>query len=95
MNQTSESCIFPATLTSEYIEVAPGEDKIPRSVVLDKNCEELDFPCLLSKSQFRYTTEHETKLSPVKYSNQRLLIKNRYFHSVWIIFFLFSLFCNN
>ena len=25
----SESCIFPAALTREYIEIAPGEDKYP------------------------------------------------------------------
>ena len=27
-----ESCIFPAALTGGYIEIAPVEDKIPRSI---------------------------------------------------------------
>ena len=85
----SESCILPAVLTSEYIEIAPVEDKIPRRVILDKNCEELAFPHLLSKSQFRYTTERETKLSPVKYLNQRLLnYKQIFSSSVDYIFFI-------
>ena len=81
--------MFPAVLTSEYIETAPGEDKIPRSVILDKNCEKLAFPHLLSKGQFGYTTEPETKLSPVKYFNQRLLnYKQIFSSSVDYIFFV-------
>ena len=48
----SESYTFPAVLTSEYIEIAPGKDKITRSVILDKSCEEFSFPRLLSKGQF-------------------------------------------
>ena len=70
----SESFIFPAALTSEFSEIAPGEDKIPRSVILNKSCQELTSPHLLSKGQFGCTTKRETKLSPVKYFNQRLLI---------------------
>ena len=89
----SESCIFPAVLTSEYIENAPGEDKITKSVILDKNCEELVFPHLLGKGQFGYTTEHETKLSPVKYFNQRLLNYKQVFSSSvdYILFVQFVL----
>ena len=68
-----ESCIFSAVLTSEYIEIAPAEDKIPRTIILFKNCEELAFPHLLSKGQFGCTTKRETKFSPPKYFNQRLL----------------------
>lgn len=60
------------TLTSEYIEIAPGHVKISRSRILNKICEELAFPHLLGKSQFGYKTEHETKLSLVKYFNQKL-----------------------
>ena len=66
----SESCIFPAELSSEYFEIAPGENKIPTSVILDENCEELVCPHLLSKGEFGYTTKRETKLSPVKYFNR-------------------------
>ena len=84
----SENCILPSALTREYIEIAPGEDKVPKIVILDKNCEELAFPHLLIKGQFVYTSERETKLSPVKYFNQRLLNHKQIFSScVDYIFF--------
>ena len=70
----SESCIFQAKLSSEYFEIAPGENKISASVILDENYEELVFPHLLSKSEFRFTAKRETKLPPVICFNQRLLI---------------------
>ena len=68
-------------LTSEYIEIAPGEDKVPRRVIWDKYCKELTFSHLLSKGKFGYTTELETKLSLVKYFNQRLLNYKQIFSS--------------
>ena len=69
----SESCAFPHSLTNEYIEIAPGEGKKPENIMLDKNCEELSFPHLLSKGKFGYQVERDVKLSPGKYFNQRLL----------------------
>ena len=36
-------------LSSEYIETATEGDKILRSVIVDKNCEELAFPHSLGK----------------------------------------------
>ena len=74
-------------LTSEYIEIAPEEETILRSLILDKNYEELAFPHLLSKRKFGYTTERETKLSPVKYFNQRLLNYKQIFSSSVVLFF--------
>ena len=44
-------------------------------MILDKNCEEF------SKGQFAYTTERETKSSPVKYFDQRLLNYKQIFSS--------------
>ena len=78
----SENCMFLIPLASEFIEIARGKDNL--NVVLNKSCEELSFPHLLKKGQFGYTTELETKLSPVEYFNQRFLIKttSRCFHSV-------------
>ena len=85
MNQilqvASKSCIFTALLTGEYIEIAPGEDKIPRSAILDKVCKELVFSDLLSKGQFGYITERETKLPRVKYFKQRSLNYKEIFSS--------------
>ena len=39
----------------------------------DKYCEELTFPVLFPKGEFRYTVECDVKLSPVKYFKTRLL----------------------
>ena len=39
-------------LSSEYIETATEGDKILRSVIVDKNCEELAFPHSLGKGSF-------------------------------------------
>ena len=91
----SESCIFPAELSSDHFEIAPGENKIPTSVILYKNCEDLAFAHLFSKGEFRYTAKHETKLSPVKYFNQRLLNYNQIISSCIDYIFLFSLFYNS
>ena len=70
--RASESCIFPAVLTSEYIEIAPGENEIPRSVILDKNCEEMAFPHLLSKGQFvlqQLNLNSKTNIAMKKFSS--------------------------
>lgn len=48
---------------------------MPRSVILDKNCERLAFPRWLNKSQFGYTTEPNILI--IDY-----LITSRYFHRV-------------
>ena len=58
---------------NEVFNIAPGENKHPVSLMMDKNCEELAFPVLFPKGQFGYTVEREIKLSPVKYFNARLL----------------------
>ena len=58
---------------NEVYNIAPGENKHPVSLMMDKNCEELAFPVLFPKGQFGYTVEREIKLSPVKYFNARLL----------------------
>ena len=85
----SESSIFPTLLQSQYFETAPAENKIPRSVILVKNYEELPFPHLLSKEQFRYKTDRKTRLLPVRYFNERLLnYKLIFSSSVDYIFFV-------
>ena len=72
----SESSIFPAVLTSEYIETAPREDKIPRSAILDKDCKELVIQ-LNVKQNYHLTN------SLIK----DYFIIRRYFHHWWIIYF--------
>ena len=84
---SNETCLqsvipdFPVTVQendevssgNEVYNIAPGENKHPVSLMMDKNCEELAFPVLFPKGQFGYTVEREIKLSPVKYFNARLL----------------------
>lgn len=57
---------------NEVYNIAPGENKHPVLFMMDKNCEELAFPVLFPKGEFRYTVERDVELSPVKYFNARL-----------------------
>ena len=59
--------------TAEEISIAPGRGKEPTSILNDKYCEELAFPCLFPKGKFDYKVEQKIKLSPVKYFNHCLL----------------------
>ena len=45
----------------------------PNSLVADDNCELLAFPYLFQTEKFVYDFQRDTKLSPVKHFNQRLL----------------------
>ena len=53
--------------------LAPGEGKIPYSLINDEKCEELAHPHLFPTGKFGYHVERDVKLSPSKYFNQRLL----------------------
>ena len=84
---TSETCLqsvipdYPVTVQhndnassgNEVYNIAPGENKHPVAIMMDKQCEELAFPVLFPKGQFGYTVDRDVKLSPVKYFNARLL----------------------
>ena len=61
------------SLGSEVYNIAPGENKHPLSLMMDKKCEELAFPALFPKGRFGFTHEQTIKMSPVKYFNARLL----------------------
>ncbi|XP_028413533.1 uncharacterized protein LOC114536369 [Dendronephthya gigantea] len=69
ITQNSKNC----SLGNEVYNIAPGENKHPVSLMMDKNCEELAFPVLFPKGRFGFTHERTIKLSPVKYFNARLL----------------------
>ena len=56
----------------EDLVIAPGEGMQPMSILMDEKCEELAHPYLFPTGKFGYKVERETKLSPVKYFNQRL-----------------------
>ena len=82
--QSNKNC----SLGNEVYNIAPGEKKHPISIMRDTKCEELAFPVLFPKRQFRYTDEREIKLSPVKYFNaQRLHYSGRFATNPEYLFF--------
>ena len=84
----AESFVMPPSLSNEYIEVEPGEDKIPQNILRDTNCEVLAFPTLLCTGKYGYDVDREIRLSPVKYFNQRLLnYKNIFSYCTDYIFY--------
>ena len=78
---SQKTMFVPNMTTTEQISIAPGERKKPTSILNDKYCEELAFPCLFPEGKFGYKVERKIKLSPVKYFNQRLLNHTQIFAS--------------
>ena len=68
-----ETLFLRNVLSSEEVNIAPGEGKQPKSMLNDEFCEELVFPYLFPRVRFGYKVEGDIKLSPTKYFNQRLL----------------------
>ena len=58
---------------NEIYDIAPGENKHPVSIMMDRYCEELAFPVLFPLGRFGYKRDRKIKLTPVKYFNARLL----------------------
>ena len=87
---SQETTFVPNLTTAEEISIASGDGKEPTSILNDKYCEELAFPCLFPKGKFGYKVERKIKLSPVKYFNQRLLNYTKIFASDPDIFFALS-----
>ena len=87
-----ETMFIPHTATSEKVNIAPREGKVPVSIFNDNFCEELAFPCLFSAEKFGYKVKRNLNLSPVKYFNQPLLnytqrITHKCLHQILIIYF--------
>ena len=68
-------------VNSEFIDIAPGKEKLPKSVLNDEHCEKLSFPHLFPTGKFGYKVRRKMPLSPVKYFNQRLLNYSQKFAS--------------
>ena len=60
-------------LDKENAVIAPGEGKVPLSVIDDEYCEELAHPHLFPTGKFGYNVKRDIHLTPTKYFNQRLL----------------------
>lgn len=71
--------------------IEPGEGYSTKRLPYDENCEELAFPQYFSKGKFGYTTERDTKLTPVKYFNEHLLTyKQQVCIKQWLYFLCIS-----
>ena len=77
-----ESLTMPLNTPDDLIELAPGENKTPQSILKDEFCEELAFPKLFPRGRFGYKVKRDVPLSPVKYFSQRLLNYTQRFASV-------------
>ena len=69
----TETMLISNVPQPENVTIAPGEGIQPMSILMDEKCEELAHPFLFPTGKYGYKVERETKLSPVKYFNQRLL----------------------
>ena len=76
-----ETLFITNVLSSEEVNIAPGEGKQPTSMLNDEFCEELAFQYLFPRGKFGYKIERDIKLSPIKCFNQRLLNYTRLFAS--------------
>lgn len=65
----------------ENIDLAPGENISPLSILTDDFCEELSHPYLFPTGKFGYRHKRPVKLTPSKYFNQRLLNYTQRFSS--------------
>ena len=70
---SQETLLVPSLLTREEISIAPGDRKQLTSILSATFCEQRAFSCLFPQGKFGYDIERDVKLSPIKYSNQRLL----------------------
>ena len=76
-----ETLCMPNVISSEEVNIVPGEGKQPTSMLNDEFCAELAFPYLFPMGKFGYKVERDVKLSPSKYFNQRLLNYTQLFAS--------------
>ena len=55
------------------VNIAPGQNQRPISLMSDQFCEELSFPTLLPTGKFGFNADRDVPLSVIKYANSRLL----------------------
>ena len=70
---SQESVLIPDISIPEQICIAPGEGKMPNSLLADESGEVLSFSYLFPTGKSGYNVQRINKLSPIKYFNQRLL----------------------
>ena len=96
-SSAAETCLVltcpQINVNSECIGIAPGEGKLPKSILNDKYCEELSFPKLFPTRKFGYKVWRKIPFSPLKYFNQRLFNYSQKFASDTDYTFLARIVC--
>ncbi|XP_052809481.1 uncharacterized protein LOC128237946 [Mya arenaria] len=70
---TCVQSVNPNLDVDKILSIAPGENKIPMSILMDTNFEEMSFPSLFPTGQFGFRAERPVKLTAKKYFQERLL----------------------
>lgn len=60
-------------IDNKYISIAPGQGKQPNYILNYRYYEEISFAHLFPTGKFGYQVQRDTRLSPLKYFNKRLL----------------------
>ena len=73
---TTSKWDFPAAreaALNPIVNIAPGQNQRPISLMSDQFCEELSFPTLVPIGKFGFNADRDVPLSDIKYGNSRLL----------------------
>ena len=84
-NETTLVSEIPNIINEENVIIAPGQGKIPVSILIDKFCEEQAFSYLLLIGKFGFNAPRNIPVS--QFFNQRLLVLISILHQMQIIFF--------
>ena len=73
---TCVQSVNPALDVDKVLNIAPGENKQPISILMDANFEGMAFPHLLSHGKFGWKYKRQIPLSTKKYFQKRILDAN-------------------
>ena len=77
-NEIAPVSEIPYIINDENVIIAPGQRKIPISILNDEIFEEHACPYLLAKGKFGYEAPRDIPIGPAQYFNQRLLNFNQH-----------------
>ena len=86
-----ETLFMPNVLSSEEVNIAPGQENQPTSMLIGEFCKGLAFPYLIPRRKFGYKVERDLKLSPSKYFMNVSLIIQLFPSDPDVIFFALSI----
>ena len=68
-NETTLVSEIHIIINEENVIIAPGQRKIPVSILRDEFCKDQAFPFLIPKGKFGYNVPQDIPLSPARYFN--------------------------